>query len=205
MARAAIIVHYAREARVVQFLHREVAMFGDVAVRTQHAWLIGTVAVCLAGCAGQTAEDGAAGADSAVEANVAAARRLAEEPWNNNNLAVLQELEAPGVASHTNGVRDTLTSQAFIEATKQQYPDGRLQVVDAFGVGDKVVQHWTWTGTAAPSANQATIHGVNISRWADGKMIESHAFYDLMAFTVATGATVVPPAGAAVPPPTTGR
>jgi hypothetical protein len=77
-------------------------------------------------------------------------------------------------------------------------------VVDAFGVGDRVVLHWTWTATAVPATTTATIHGSTISRWVDGKTTEAQNFYDLMGFTVATGATITPPAGAA-PTTTTGQ
>ena len=179
-------------------------MFSDVAVRRELGWILSVLIMGIAAACAAPATEDAAQTDATADANVAAARRLLEEPWNNNNMAVLTELHAPDMVSYSNGVRDTLTAEAFIQATKAQYPDGRVQVVESFGTGDRVVTHWTYTATASPATNQGTIHGASIGRWVDGKLAESHNFYDLLAFTLATGATLTPPAGTA-PTTTTGQ
>lgn len=175
-------------------------MVGDVAVLRQR-WLPVPLLLLslLAACAVPPQEDADA---TDASATAAALENAMEDIWNNKNMAAIADLYAPDVASYTNGVRDTLSAQAFIEATLQQYPDARVDVVESVAAGDRVFLHWTWTATAVPSTTQSTVHGATIARVVDGKIVESHDFYDLLAFTLATGATITPPPGA-VPPTTT--
>ena len=57
---------------------------------------------------------------------------------------------------------------------------------DQIADGDKVVTRWTATGThkgqlmgIAPTNKHATITGVDIARYHDGKVVEAWASYDM--------------------------
>jgi predicted ester cyclase len=79
-----------------------------------------------------------------------------------------------------------------------------LTINDQIAEGDKVVTRWTATGThkgqlmaIAPTNKHATVTGVDIDRYQDGKVVEAWASYDMFGLLQQLG--VVPamaPAGA---------
>src|SRR5229473_286320 len=90
-------------------------------------------------------------------------------------------------------------------ALEEIWNQGKLTVInDQIAEGDKVVTRWTATGThkgqlmaIAPTNKHATVTGVDIDRYQDGKVVEAWASYDMFGLLQQLG--VVPamaPAGA---------
>jgi hypothetical protein len=132
----------------------------DAAIRRLKMLPIALLGLAALGACAAPASDEAVADPNAAEPHVAALSAAFEEAWNNDNPAALTAMNAPDPVSYTNGVQDTLSIEEFITGTKQMYPDGRVQVQDAFAVGDRIITHWTWSATAAPSRVEATLQGL---------------------------------------------
>ena len=116
-----------------------------------------------------------------TEDNKALIRRAYEEGFNQRNLAVLDEVNAPDLVFH-----NASTTMQGLEAFKQflslylaAFPDAHFTVEDIIAEGDKVVARHTFRGTQqgdlmgiAPTGKQVTTTGVTITRFANGKGVE---------------------------------
>jgi steroid delta-isomerase-like uncharacterized protein len=140
------------------------------------------------------------------EANKALVRRFYEEVWSRGNLDVADEVFADEYERHD-----------FREGEPSPGPEGQRQIADAFRAafpdltweidflladGDFVVGRWTATGThLGPWAGvEATgrpmrFSGINVFRFADGKVIELWNHRDDLGLMQQLGAPVY--AGAA--------
>jgi steroid delta-isomerase-like uncharacterized protein len=140
------------------------------------------------------------------EANKALVRRFYEEVWSRGNLDVADEVFADEYERHD-----------FREGEPSAGPEGQRQIADAFRAafpdltweidflladGDFVVGRWTATGThLGPWAGvEATgrpmrFSGINVFRFADGKVIELWNHRDDLGLMQQLGAPVY--AGAA--------
>ena len=74
----------------------------------------------------------------------------------------------------------------FVQIYRGAFPDVRITINDQIAEGDKVVTRWTATGThkgqlmgIAPTNKHATVTGVDIDRYQDGKVVEAWASYDM--------------------------
>lgn len=108
--------------------------------------------------------------------------RLVEEAYNNRNLGVIDDLVAPGYASHVNGVRadgegPDLYKKGVLE-TEATYPDFEIEINAMVAAGDYVTTRWTLRGTHAESDRPMAIQGITLSRFEDGKVAESWMAYD---------------------------
>lgn len=97
---------------------------------------------------------------------------------------------------------------AYVEAVKrwkQAFPDVVANVKDAFTAGDRVAAEVEWTGThtgplegpfgtIAPTNERGSVKAMLVSRIADGKIAETHNYFDVL--TVLTQIGVVPGIGA---------
>ena len=143
------------------------------------------------------------------EQNKALARRALEEIWNQGKLTVINELTAPNATFHDPNVPGGKFTgpeglKQFVQIYRGAFPDVRLTINDQIAEGDKVVTRWTATGThkgqlmaIAPTNKYATVTGVDIDRYQDGKVVEAWASYDMFGLLQQLG--VVPamaPAGA---------
>jgi len=86
----------------------------------------------------------------------------------------------------------------------QAYPDLHITIKDLIAEGDKVVSRNTVTGThqgefmgIPPTGNSVTYNEVIITRWADGRIVETWAVVDVLAQMRQLGAI---PAGPEQPP-----
>jgi steroid delta-isomerase-like uncharacterized protein len=142
------------------------------------------------------------------EQNKALARRAIEEVWNQGKLTVIDELTAPTATFHDANVPGGKFSgpeglKQFVQIYRTAFPDVRLTINDQIAEGDKVVTRWTATGThkgqlmaIAATNKHATVTGVDIDRYQDGKVVEAWASYDMFGLLQQLG--VVPamaPAG----------
>ena len=135
------------------------------------------------------------------DANVALLRRAVDEGWTAKKYEVLPEIYAADFVSYTNGVRDSIPGPAGVEAgikaRATESPDFTVTVDDVFASGDRVVMLWTFKATDVPTGKPIQVAGTTVSRIANGKVTESRANFDLLGATLATGATITPPAAPA--------
>jgi steroid delta-isomerase-like uncharacterized protein len=134
---------------------------------------------------------------SEPERNKAAAR--AEfAVWSSGELDRLDELVAPDVVHHdphdpraTEGLAGLKQS---IEANRRAFPDLEIEVEDQIAEGDRVATRWTATMThlgdefGPPSGRRATLSGITIERFKDGKVVEAWRSMDLLGFRGDLGA-----------------
>lgn len=79
----------------------------------------------------------------------------------------------PGAGSDREGFRQ------MVQAMRAAFPDFRTEVHHQVAEGDYVVEHWTSSGThqseffgVPPTGNVVSIEGMDLSRLADGKIVE---------------------------------
>jgi steroid delta-isomerase-like uncharacterized protein len=119
------------------------------------------------------------------------ARRAIDEVWNQGNLAVIDELTAPNATFHDPSVPGGKFTgpegmRQFVQIYRGAFPDVRITIEDQVVEGDKVVSRWTATGThkgdlmgLAPTQKRATVTGIDIERYQDGKVVEAWTSYDM--------------------------
>jgi len=118
-----------------------------------------------------------------VEENKADTRRAIKGFWNQGNMALLDEFWAPNYVNHdpTNPeVRDLEGFKQWVIAARTAFPDLNVTIDDLIAEGDKVVTRWTFRGTQKgefgkipATGKQVTFMGITISRFVDGKTVES--------------------------------
>jgi len=127
-----------------------------------------------------------------LEKNKAIIRSL-YEAFNKHDIALLDDLMAPGFVDHTmqlQGLDSFKKSEAgFIKS----FPDYSETIEDMIAEGDKVWVHFKVTGTHtgewnffgttfAPTGKKITYTGVNIWRIVDGKVVERKTVRDMLDF-----------------------
>src|SRR5215213_9236610 len=129
-------------------------------------------------------------ADDSANANVATARRWTEEVYTGKDLAVLDEILDPSAVHHGAAFPDVAGVEAIKEAlagTFDSFPDITLAVDATIADGDLVVVRWSGTGTnngpwlgLAPTGKTVNFTGINIYRFACGKIVESWSEIDAL-------------------------
>jgi steroid delta-isomerase-like uncharacterized protein len=126
------------------------------------------------------------------ELNKAVARRAIEEIWNQGKLGVIEELFAANVTVHDPNVpggkvqgHDGL--RQYVTTYRGAFPDLHFTIEDQIAEGDKVVTRFTGKGTfknemmgIAPTGKSATVGGVDIDLFKNGKVVESWGSYDML-------------------------
>jgi steroid delta-isomerase-like uncharacterized protein len=116
--------------------------------------------------------------------------RINEEAFNRGDVSVVDELVAddfvdhdpmPGMPPNREGLK------AMIRDLHQAFPDFHTEVEDQIVAGDKVVERWSCTGTQEgefmgipPTNRHVEIHGIDISRLADGRLVEHWTQIDMI-------------------------
>ena len=137
-----------------------------------------------------------------TEDNKAIIRRIGEEFWNQGKTEVLDEVfaadavdhnAAPGQPPGREGIK--LVNLGFRVAM----PDMQLTVDDVVAEDDKVVWRWTAQGThrgelmgIPPTGRRATISGISIDRFADGRIVERWLQMDMLGLLQQLGAIPAP-------------
>ena len=115
-----------------------------------------------------------------TEENKALLRRYADEIINKRNLAILDELMAPGLAKDlvNNGVLPDRFNQAKF-GFFYSFPDLQITIEDDFAEGDKVGTRGYITGThkgdfegLAPTGKQVKFGYITLWRVENGKLVE---------------------------------
>lgn len=115
------------------------------------------------------------------EANKKLARRIVEEMWNTQNLEVVDDIYSPEF-----GDGHAATKQ-FVLATLAAFPDLHNTIHDQIAENDLVVtryvMHATHQGEFAnipPTGKSFTVSGIEIHRFADGKLVELWNIPDML-------------------------
>jgi steroid delta-isomerase-like uncharacterized protein len=137
-----------------------------------------------------------------IEYNQALVSRYVEETLNHKNLAVVDELFAPGFVDHDSsmsearGPEEIKRMAAMVHAS---FPDLHFTIEDMIAERDKVVYRYTARGThekdfmgIPATGKQISFTGIHIYRVADGKLQEEWENWDTLGLMRQLG--VIPPA-----------
>lgn len=115
------------------------------------------------------------------EANKARARRIVEEMWNTQNLNVVDEVYAPEFGSGHAATKQFVTTHLTV------FPDLHITIQDQIAENDLVATRYVMRGThqgefanIPPTGRQFTVTGIEMHRFADGKLIELWNVVDLL-------------------------
>ena len=138
-----------------------------------------------------------------TEANVAVARRVFDDLFNQGKFDAADEIYAPNHTSHdpqAPGVNGAAAMKQYIGAYRSAFPDLHITVDDTVAEGDKVALRWTARGThkgelqgIPPTGKLIVTTGINIFLIKDGKVAEEWVNWDTMGFMQQLG--VVPSMG----------
>jgi steroid delta-isomerase-like uncharacterized protein len=130
--------------------------------------------------------------------NIKTDRRLFEEAWSQGKIELFDELCSEGFVDH-----DPLLGEANLDALKQRvrtyraaFPDLTFTIEEIFAAGDRVITRWSAVGTFenelmgfAPTGEKPDpIEGIGISRFEDGKVVETWTQWDTLSFMKNLGA-----------------
>jgi len=121
---------------------------------------------------------------TALETNKELVRRLFEEGFNNNDLAVVDEVVARDIVTHNPIILDAPTGSDSIrgglELIRTAFPDFHVEVLDLVAEGDRVASFVMMSGTntgdyrrGAATNRHGTMRAFFIWRVANGKLVES--------------------------------
>ena len=137
-----------------------------------------------------------------TEDNKATNRRLFEEVLNKGNLALVDELVSPDNVFHTptGPVHGLEEYKQFINMYLTAFPGLQFTIEDEIAEGEKAVTRYTARGTNAGSlmgmpatGKQATVTGIVIGRFANGKLVEGWLDFDALGMLQQLG--VIPAMG----------
>jgi steroid delta-isomerase-like uncharacterized protein len=123
--------------------------------------------------------------------NRAVLDRINEEAFRQGNTEVIDELVSDDFVEHNPmpGIEGTREGfKQMVAGLHQAFPDFDTQVQDQIAEGDKVVERWTAGGThqgefmgIPATGRHIEIEGMDISRLADGRIVEHWTQMDAMA------------------------
>lgn len=110
-------------------------------------------------------------------------RKAVEEIWNRGNFEKLKEMISEDFVIHFprpgEEVRGQENVKQFYTELRHAFPDIRFTIVDLLAEGDKVVTHWSASGThkgefkGIPATGKyVTFTAMDIDKIADGKFVE---------------------------------
>jgi steroid delta-isomerase-like uncharacterized protein len=127
-----------------------------------------------------------------AESNKAQARRFFEEVFSQGKMEVINEIVAPNHVNHGPGSMPGLPdgpegTKQFVSFYRKAFPDTHFTVDEQIAEGDRVVTRWTAHGTQKGempgipvTGRGATVSGVTVDRFANGKIVESWGIFDQM-------------------------
>jgi steroid delta-isomerase-like uncharacterized protein len=135
------------------------------------------------------------------EQHKALVRRYLERTINEGDATAIDELTSADYVGHMSGVPpfDRAAHKQLLAAFRAAFPDQRVAIEDLIAEGDKVVNRATYSGThrgefqgIAPTGKRFTIAGINVSRIADGKVVEDWTVLDMLGMLQQLGAVPAP-------------
>ena len=123
------------------------------------------------------------------EANKALARRIVEEMWNTKNLKVVEEVYSPEFGDGHEATKQFVTAHLTV------FPDLHITIQDQIAENDLVATRYVMRGThqaefanIPPTGNPFTVTGIEMHRFADGKLIDLWNVVDLLGMLQQLGA-----------------
>jgi len=142
-----------------------------------------------------------------IQENKAISRRFFEEFWNAGNPDVLTELTTEDIVFRDRDMgehRGHGATRAFVTMYRKAFPDLRFTVEEQVTEGDRVVTRWTAQGThrgelmgLPPTEKSATVSGMTLDRFADGRIAESIGSWDALGMMQQLGILSGPAGGSA--------
>ena len=115
------------------------------------------------------------------ESNKILARRIVEEMWNTQNLQVVDEVYAPEFGG------GHAAAKQFVSANLAAFPDLEISIQDQIAENDLVVTRYMMRAThqgefanIPPTGKSFMITGIEMHRFADGKLVELWNSVDLL-------------------------
>jgi steroid delta-isomerase-like uncharacterized protein len=141
-----------------------------------------------------------------TEDNMATARRLIEEVWNQGKVALIEELLAPNFILQDPDRPDVRTREDYkrwVTETRSAFPDLHFTIEDMIARGEEVADRWTMRGTNTgdlvtpmmripATGKQVTMTGLSIVRFAGGKVVEHWHVGDYLGLFQQLGLIPVP-------------
>jgi predicted ester cyclase len=138
-----------------------------------------------------------------VQENKALARRVFDEVWSQGNLDLADEILTPDFVGRPGGLGEPFKGPAgakeFIGRLREGFPDITFTIEDTIAEGDLVATRWTATGTHdgefmgfEPTGRLATIGGMTIQRFEDGRIVEGWTQPDALGLLRVIGAVPEP-------------
>jgi steroid delta-isomerase-like uncharacterized protein len=128
-------------------------------------------------------------------------RRWFDQVWNQGRADVIDQMSHPqtkgyGQAEHGRQI-DMDEFKKLWSGLRSAFPDIHVTIHDTIEQGEKVAARWTATMTHkgeflgfAPTGRTATITGISLQRWENGKIMEGWDNWDQLGLLVQLG--VVP-------------
>jgi predicted ester cyclase len=129
--------------------------------------------------------------------------RLIDEGFNRGDLAVIDEIVAPGFVDHQRGLRGGIEGvKGTIAFLRAAHPDLVLSIEDSAVAGDMIWARLRCTGTQAgalpglpPTGKPVTIDVIDICRAEDGRLVEHWGVADQLGLLEQLGALPSPASG----------
>ncbi|NOT59126.1 MAG: SnoaL-like domain-containing protein [Acidobacteria bacterium] len=137
-------------------------------------------------------ENSAQTAHALAGRNIAIARRVIEEGWNQNKFDVIDECYSPdAVLNDPNAAPEERQGiagrKSALRRYKTAFPDLHFTISDITASGEMVYYHWTATGThqgelngIPPTGKNITVTGTSSDRIVNGKIVEDWAAWDTL-------------------------
>ena len=101
--------------------------------------------------------------------------------WESGAVECLPEVIHPAYRGHpAQGERDGNGLRERILAFKGLYPDVSFALGDQLAEGDRVASRMTATATRAADGQRVVLHGLNISRVAEGRIAEEWMAWEVV-------------------------
>lgn len=120
---------------------------------------------------------------SSVEQNKELLRKAVEEVWNKGNFDYMKEMVSDDFVIHFprpgEDIRGPENVKKFYAELRNAFPDLSFRILDLVAEENKVVTHWTATGThkgefkgIPATGKRVTFNAIDIDKISDGKFVE---------------------------------
>jgi predicted ester cyclase len=134
-----------------------------------------------------------------MDANVNGSKRLIEEVFGGGNYRLADELIAAGAVAHDAAQPAPIVGPEGAKESARGYrsafPDLSFTIDQTVAEGEYVACRWTSRGThkgelfgIAATGKEATVTGISIDRWQNGKIVESWVNWDTLGLLQQIGA-----------------
>ena len=146
------------------------------------------------------------GRDAITQGELKALNERILQIWNQGNLGLVDQVYAAQVVRYDAGwphpIRGLDALKNHFQFYRSAFPDIDMIIQETIMEGDKIVWHWTLTGTntgpmgeAPATGKQVQLSGISVGRIVDGKIAELGDFYNQASLLLQLGFTFTPPQG----------